>query len=61
MPDGTFTDQKTMKRSAFLYCPQYMAEIEHYREDGTCKCDDENETVMAEWGYRWDKEKEMWV
>jgi hypothetical protein len=34
-------------------CPHRIFAGEHYRDDGSCKCDDPNETVMAEWGYTW--------
>lgn len=36
-------------------CPHFILTAEHYREDGSCKCNDPNETVMAEWGYVWRK------
>lgn len=34
-------------------CPHAIMMPEHYREDGTCRCDDKDHKVMAEWGYRW--------
>lgn len=36
-------------------CPHFIFAGEHYREDGSCKCDDPNETIMAAWGYVWRK------
>jgi hypothetical protein len=27
---------------------------EHYREDGSCRCDDPDHTDMDDWGYVWD-------
>jgi hypothetical protein len=35
-------------------CPHLILALEHYREDGSCKCDDPNDKVMEEWGYEWD-------
>lgn len=34
-------------------CPHLIFAGEHYRDDGSCKCNDPDETVMAEWGYVW--------
>lgn len=34
-------------------CPHYIMAPEHYRPDGTCKCDDPDDPHMAEWGYTW--------
>jgi hypothetical protein len=30
---------------------------EHYRDDNSCRCDDESHTEMAEWGYKWNGEQ----
>jgi len=43
----------TLKQSDLMKCPHFIIAPEHYREDGTCKCNDKNETVMREWGYEW--------
>ncbi len=52
-PDGTLTNVRMMKQSTFANCPFFIIDFDHYREDGTCKCDDENyrKTVMKKWGY----------
>ncbi len=34
-------------------CPHLIFAGDHYRKDGSCKCDDPNNTVMIEWGYVW--------
>jgi hypothetical protein len=34
-------------------CPHLIWVPEHYREDGTCRCDDPDHAVMASWGYEW--------
>ena len=41
-------------------CPHFIFLGEHYREDGSCKCNDPSETVMRAWGYRWNKKKSQW-
>lgn len=52
-PDGTMGEVRTIKQSDIARCPHVIIMAEHYREDGTCKCNDKNETVMREWGYKW--------
>ena len=59
-PDGTVTNQRTIKHSTIRSCPHLIMVADHYREDGTCKCDDPNEKVMVEWGYRWNEEQKQW-
>jgi hypothetical protein len=44
-----------------LRCPHFIFIGEHYREDGSCKCDDPDERVMREWGYRWNKKLKRWM
>lgn len=43
----------TMKQSDLLKCPFAIMVPEHYREDGTCKCDDaaHREFMIAKWEY----------
>ena len=31
---------RMMKQSTFANCPFYIFDPSHYREDGSCKCDD---------------------
>lgn len=54
-PDGTVeeTDVRFIPQSAMMRCPNFIIVPEHYRANHTCKCDDPNETVMKEWGYKW--------
>lgn len=42
-------------------CPHFILSFEHYRENGSCKCDDPGEIVMRKWGYKWSREKGQWV
>ena len=52
-PDGTLTNQRTIKQSSIQACPFVIMVPEHYREDGSCKCDDpeHRKMMIAEWGY----------
>lgn len=52
-PDGRVSDVKQIRASDMARCPHTIFASEHYRFDGTCKCNDENEIVMREWGYEW--------
>lgn len=44
-----------------LDCPHCIMVFEHYRENGTCKCDDPNDAKMASWGYAWDDKIKQWI
>ena len=37
-PDGTVTNKHSMKQSNISNCPFFILVSEHYREDGTCAC-----------------------
>ena len=52
-PDGRITDIRSIKRDSILACPFLIIWSEHYREDGTCRCDDpeEQRKMIREWGY----------
>ena len=47
------TDVRSIKKSDIRKCPNYILVAEHYRENGSCKCDDpaERARMIAEWGY----------
>jgi len=51
--DGSFTDERVIKQSSIRACPHFIMVPEHYREDGTCRCDDVLHHEMDEWGYAW--------
>lgn len=42
-------------------CEHCIWEPEHYREDGSCKCNDPNDSNMDGWGYAWDPNRGTWV
>lgn len=54
-------DIRIMKQSDIKTCPNCIMVFNHYRENGTCKCDDPNETEMASWGYVWDDKVKQWI
>lgn len=59
-PDGRETNVRTLRQSDMQKCPHFIMVPEHYRPDGTCKCNDPNEAIMAEWGYTWDAAQAQW-
>jgi hypothetical protein len=52
---------RMLKTADMLKCPHVIIMPEHYREDGSCKCNDPDNTVMVEWGYVWDDAAKQWV
>lgn len=60
-PDGSLTEVREIAQSSLLKCPHVIMMAEHYREDGTCRCNDKTATVMRTWGYRWSKKQERWI
>jgi hypothetical protein len=47
------TDVREIAQSDLLACPHTILMAEHYRPDGSCRCNDPEHTIMREWGYRW--------
>jgi hypothetical protein len=60
-PDGTEANVRTLPQSKIAACPHFIMAIEHYRADGTCKCNDPAENVMAEWEYTWNEQEGRWT
>ena len=52
-PDGSLTNARLIKQSDISRCPHVIMVPSHYRDDGSCKCDDPEEQAMMirEWGY----------
>jgi hypothetical protein len=44
---------RSIKQSDIQACPHHVYDADHYRDDGTCKCNDPSDLTMAEWGYTW--------
>jgi hypothetical protein len=42
-------------------CPHVIFMPSHYRDDGSCRCDDPKEKIMRSWGYTWSRTKKRWV
>lgn len=59
--DGKLINVREIKQSDLMKCPHCIIVAEHYRPDGSCKCNDPDETVMREWGYKWSKRKRRWT
>ncbi len=52
-PDGALTDQRAIRQSDIQRCPNVIMLADHYRADGSCRCDDPAAPDMAEAGYEW--------
>lgn len=52
-PEGVYTKVRVLTHAQIGACPHTIMVPEHYRDDGTCRCDDpEHQAMMiAEWGY----------
>jgi hypothetical protein len=55
MRDGKLveTNVREIKQSDIQRCPHFIMVAEHYRADGSCRCNDREHTEMKEWGYKW--------
>lgn len=53
--DGKLVEShvRVIKQSDMLKCPHVLMVAEHYRDDGSCRCNDPDHKEMAEWGYSW--------
>ena len=59
--DGRVTDVRHVAHADITACPHVILDPEHYRADGTCRCDDEGHQEMASWGYSWDADQGRWI
>ena len=52
-PNGSESNVRVIKQSDISACPHVIMMPAHYRDDGSCKCDDPQEQAMMirEWGY----------
>ena len=48
---------RILKHSDVMACLHHILMPDHYREDGSCRCNDPDATDMQEWGYYWDGER----
>jgi len=51
--DGSVSNVRMIKQDSIKGCPFFILMPDHYREDGTCKCNDsiERNKMIKEWGY----------
>jgi len=59
--DGNYEETADIPQSQFHNCPFLIMLPEHYRADGTCRCDDPDHIEMIEWEYVWDVKTERWI
>jgi len=59
--DGSITDERDISQDDIRRCPFYIMIPEHYREDGSCRCNDPDHSEMITWGYVWDVPTQRWV
>ena len=50
-----------MSQTMIRGCDHFIFSPEHYRSDGSCRCDDVGDPNMAEWGYAWDTDTGRWI
>jgi hypothetical protein len=52
-PDGTLTGQRTLSKDSIAKCRFFIMTADHYRDDGSCKCDDaaHRAFMKREWEY----------
>lgn len=43
-----------LKQSDVHKCPHYIMHPDHYRDNGSCRCDDLSNKDMIFYGYVWD-------
>ena len=41
-------------------CAHLILDPDHYRDDGSCRCDDPEHASMRDWGYRWNPSAGVW-
>jgi hypothetical protein len=44
---------REISKASIQKCPYYILVADHYRQNGTCRCNDPNHKEMEEWGYHW--------
>ncbi len=51
--DGKITNERLIRLADIKACPHLIMVPEHFRDDGTCRCDDPEHTEMVDAGYEW--------
>jgi hypothetical protein len=52
-PDGSEINVREIRQSDIVKCPHVIFVADHYRADGSCRCNDPTHKEMRKWGYRW--------
>lgn len=52
---------RVLSAAAIRGCEFFILDPDHYREEGTCRCDDPDHEEMDSWGYVWSDEKGRWT
>lgn len=52
-PDGRTDNMRVIKQSDIGKCPHFIMVADHYRPNGSCRCNDHTHKAMAKWGYKW--------
>lgn len=50
----------TIPQTVIKACPHFIMSLDHFRGDGSCKCDDIAHVEMIEWGYVWNVTTGRW-
>ncbi len=53
-------DVYEMSQADISACPYVIFTPQHYRADGTCRCDDPTHSEMKKWGYSWNDADGRW-
>lgn len=59
--DGNVRHVRTIEQASIASCPHLIFDPSHYREDGSCRCDDRDDPHMADWGYVWNNGRKRWM
>jgi hypothetical protein len=51
--DGTVSEERLIRQADVRACAHFILLPEHYRENGTCRCDDPEAGEMLLAGYVW--------
>lgn len=51
---------RTLSQADIMACPHTIMVPEHFRDDGSCLCDDPEAKIMRQWGYRWNPMTGRW-
>lgn len=58
-PEGLQT-VRVLPLEAVMRCPHVILLPSHYREDGSCRCNEPDYPEMQKAGYIWDPETKQW-